>query len=852
MINYKSALVALLLTFGSSAAVADTTAIVHGRLLTITGGVIEDGTLVLEKGRIAAVGGPATKVPAGAHIHDARGMTVYPGLIDIGSSIGLVDPDNMKPNPVAAPTPAAVVADAIKPMDYVGVERLNGITNSVVTNGYASAVPGHAALIQLIEDPAAIVLRRDSGLVLNLEALRKDGYPSTPFGAAGYVRQLLTRAQELASSGSRPDPKNQQDVDAAAFIPHLGRNKPLMVYATTDDDVGVALDLAEQFDLKLVLCGLTRIDRSIERLAASGMSAVVGPLAGDPPPGKRFDHVYRMPARLASRGIPVAIATLDRVPGGPRNLPYQAGIAAAFDLPHAEAMKAITLAPAQAFGVEKDLGSLEVGKLANVVVSDGDPLDVTTDVKQVFINGVSIPMSNRQTRLRDEYDHAASSMEGRIDAEISASGQAQALLQELTSKIGARVSGTPEGERAETFAHEQFKRFGYGNARFEPFVFDAWTRGPLSLEIDGRVTSAIALGHAPAKTELTAQLVDIGNGNPEDYAVAPERVRGKVVLAYSGNLPGTPKGIAARPRYEKIAVARRYGAAGVILISAAPGNAVATGSGRLASDTGPSLPAVMVGHDDGMSLKTRLARKPLPVEWQMTNSLFQATPRNVIATLEGSEPSDEHIVFGGHLDSWDLATGALDNGVGAVTVLDVARALKAAGYRPRRTIHFVLYMGEEQGMYGSQAHVDALAREGVLPKVKYMFNTDMSIDPVAFNIWGFPARQAFYDSLAARVRTYVPDFEGRVVSRPMPGGDSDPYQRRGIPILYLDGRLTPELLACQHSACDRLDIVRRDQLQNTVRISAQALKALADADELPAQVLEGAALETYKQANALL
>lgn len=505
--------------------------------------------------------------------------------------------------------------------------------------------------------------------------------------------------------------------------------------------------------------------------------------------------------------------------------------------------------PTDDFVITKGLGSLEVGKRANVVIADGDPLDVTTDVKQVFINGKPVPMSSRHTRLRDEYQVAAQGVDERIDAEIT-SGQAYMLLEELTSRIGARVTGTPEGEQAEAFAYEQFKRFGYANARYEPFAFQAWTRGPLSLEVDGRSIAAAALGHTPA-AELKTQLVDIGNGNPEDYARAPDKVRGKVVLAYSRNLPGTAKEIAVRRRSEKIVLARQHGAVAVIFINTADGNGIAVGGGTAMGETEAPLPAVVIGREDGMALKARLARMSLPVSLSMTNSFFHSTPRNVVAILEGTDLADEHIVFGAHLDSWDLATGALDNGVGAVTVLEVARALKAAGYRPRRTIHFVLYMGEEQGMYGSRAHVAELARNEVLAKVKYMFNTDMSIDPVAFNTWGFPAQEAFYEELADSIRKYIPAFEGRVVSRPMSGGDSDPYQRRGIPILYLNGRLTPELLACQHAACDRLDIVGRDELQNTMRISAHTLKALADADELPAQILGGEALEAYKRAHKL-
>jgi imidazolonepropionase-like amidohydrolase len=139
----------------------------------------------------------------------------------------------------------------------------------------------------------------------------------------------------------------------------------------------------------------------LDKIAATGLPVIVGPIYEEPKAWERYDAVFKMPAELAKRGVKIAFASYDA--HYVRNLPYAAGYATAFGLPHDEALKAITLNPAQIWGVADKLGSLDIGKQANVVVANGDPLDVKTDVKHVFIGGEEIPLVNRQTQLRDQY-----------------------------------------------------------------------------------------------------------------------------------------------------------------------------------------------------------------------------------------------------------------------------------------------------------------------------------------------------------------------------------------------------------------------------------------------------------------
>jgi imidazolonepropionase-like amidohydrolase len=181
----------------------------------------------------------------------------------------------------------------------------------------------------------------------------------------------------------------------------LHGQKPVVLAAEEANDVQTAMGLAREFHLKVILNHLAHSASVLDLVAASGFPVIVGPIYEQPKESERYDAVFRLPAEMAKRGIKIAFASFEA--HNSRNLPYAAGYATAFGLSPEEALKAITLNPAQIWGVDKQLGSLDVGKTANVVVANGDPLDVKTDVKHVFIDGQEIPLVNRQTELRDQY-----------------------------------------------------------------------------------------------------------------------------------------------------------------------------------------------------------------------------------------------------------------------------------------------------------------------------------------------------------------------------------------------------------------------------------------------------------------
>jgi imidazolonepropionase-like amidohydrolase len=406
-------------------------AIEGGKLLTVSHGTIENGVLVMADGKIAAVGEAGkVKVPAGAQIVDAKGMTVYPGLIDPETNFGLteISADQMTNDLVERSEeimPHMHVSDAFhSETELIPVARLNGVTNAVVAPASEDSVSGQDIFIQLYgRDRDAMIMGRDVALAMNYgaEQRRRGGrgggfgsYPSTRMGLITQLRQSFLDAQDYMAkrdaAAAKKDDKGgpaKRDLKLEALIPYLKGERPVVIGVYEGYDVEVIMGLAQEFHLKVILNHVTHSQEVLDKIASYHVPVIIGSIYDAPRADERYDAVYTLPAELAKRGVKIAISSADGE--GPvsshsvRNLPYAAGFAVAYGLPYDDGLKAITQNVADIFGFGDKLGSLDVGKMANVVIANGDPLDVRTDVKQVYIEGVAVPMVDRQTRLRDEY-----------------------------------------------------------------------------------------------------------------------------------------------------------------------------------------------------------------------------------------------------------------------------------------------------------------------------------------------------------------------------------------------------------------------------------------------------------------
>ena len=389
---------------------AQTIAITGGTVYPVSGPTIENATVLIRDGRIVAVGANVA-VPSGATRIDAAGKWITPGLIDGAGQMGLreitmvqnTNEATLRGNEVAA---SFNVLEGINPAStLIAVNRIEGVTSTLaVPNG--SLIWGQAALIDL--DGATIEAMRvksPAAMVADLSEGSKDAGGGSRAGVAQRLRRVLNDAREYAQRRNDYRRAQIQELSASAadleaLQPVLRGELPLLVLANRRSDIETALRIGREYKLRLILGGAAEGWMIANEIAAAGVPVLVEPLQNIP----TYDALgirYENAALLARGGVKVAL--LETATENTRNLRQQAGNAVATGMTWDQALRAVTLTPAEIFGVSDRYGSIEPGKVANVVVWSGDPFEFSTGVEHVYIRGREIPLRSRQTELLERY-----------------------------------------------------------------------------------------------------------------------------------------------------------------------------------------------------------------------------------------------------------------------------------------------------------------------------------------------------------------------------------------------------------------------------------------------------------------
>ena len=420
-----------------------------------------------------------------------------------------------------------------------------------------------------------------------------------------------------------------------------------------------------------------------------------------------------------------------------------------------------------------------------------------------------------------------------INKEVQQNSEAYQQLKKATETIGHRATGTENGRIAEEYAANLLRSYGY-DVSFQEFTFSGWNRRSLDLKINNQPIKAVALAHSPANVSVSGELIDLGNGLEEDYKKIGDKVKGKIVFAALGLLDGTPKEIENLHRSEKTALAEKYGAKGIILFNRPAGGILLTGT---ASVTGEiiKIPAINISLEDGLKIKENLSKGKEIAKIEMKNDVGQMKGRNIIAKKIGSKFPNEKIVLGGHLDSWDLATGAIDNGVGSFSVMDIARTYKKLNLQNDRTIEFVLFMGEEVGLIGSKYYVNQALKDGSINQIKAMSNMDMTTNPKSYYST-MESNLPILTDYANDVQKVIPDFKLKTFASVDLHSDHQPFMLQGVPIIGLsDSQFTKGALNCYHANCDTFDYVEEVGLKNNVILETYLLYRLSNLKEIPSK-----------------
>lgn len=392
-------------------------AIKGAKIIPVIGEDIQEGTILIENGKIADIGANIG-IPSGATTIDARGLTAYPGMIDSFCYLGLQEIGAVRATVDSRETgrfnPQVRAVEAIWPDSiHIPISRSNGITAAVVacTGGLIS---GQSGMIRLVGwTPEEMVIKPSVAMYIQFPSIprfRRQAQTQPREQTSKQIEELkdiLNRAryyQKRKEAAQKDARLSLPEVDEKLefLLPVVNGKLPVMISVYADKDIQAAIQFVKDEKLKAIFFGVTEGWKVAEDLKKSGIPVVFGSLNAMPPKWEDgYDSIYRNPGVLANAGVKFAFSSQSS--SAAKDLPYHAAKAAAFGLDKKEALKGVTIYPAQIFGVDDMMGSLEKGKVANLVLADGDILELGTNIKYVFIDGRQTDLSNRYTELLERY-----------------------------------------------------------------------------------------------------------------------------------------------------------------------------------------------------------------------------------------------------------------------------------------------------------------------------------------------------------------------------------------------------------------------------------------------------------------
>ncbi|MGB8476319.1 MAG: amidohydrolase family protein [Candidatus Acidiferrum sp.] len=408
-------------------------ALTHAKIFTLAGPPIDDGTLVIRDGKIAAVGANV-EVPKGAQVIDVKGLQVYPGLFDPITQMGLSEISAVSATVDTTETgefnPDVVAATAISPSsEHIPVTRASGITEVLAvpdsggfdSRGGEGVIGGQASAIHLagwtIND---MLIKKSVAMVIVWPKMETRTFDFATFSRkekpfieakqeyekkVNELADYLDSARHYAQAMGHGGPSDyKRDLKLEALAPVIRGQLPVLVFADRARDIRNAVEFCDKQKLRMILAGGLEAYKEKDLLRSKGIPVILRPTLTEPlNEDDPYDRVLTQPAELVAAGVKIAFGSFDN--SFARRLGQQAANAVAYGLPYDDALKAVTIYPAQLFGLSGEVGTLENGKVANIIVTNGDPLELTTEVKYLFIKGQRTSLENKHLRLYEKYSH---------------------------------------------------------------------------------------------------------------------------------------------------------------------------------------------------------------------------------------------------------------------------------------------------------------------------------------------------------------------------------------------------------------------------------------------------------------
>lgn len=392
-------------------------ALLNATIETVTNGQVQ-GTLIIRDGKIVEIG---TDISLSDDLEqiDCTGMTIYPGMIDGGTTVGLAEVGSVAltqdANEIGDITPHVKALTAVNPNSVIiPVTRTNGVT-AVITAPTGGMFPGTASLIYLHGYTPSQMDAGFAAIRMNFPSARKRGRRDdrTEEDRKKDMDKALKKLNDVWEQAELyariEDAYKNGEADAPAYNPEMAAlaaavrgDIKLMIEVNQAKDIEAAIGWVQEKKLDVIFTGVAEGWRVADKIAEAKIPVVTGPMLSTPNRSSdRYDRPYANAGMMSKAGVKVAIRTNESE--NARNLPFNAGFAAAYGMGQAEALKAVTINPAEIFGVADKLGSLEKGKSATLFVSTGDPFEPASQIKYLFIDGYMVPLDSRHIRLYNEF-----------------------------------------------------------------------------------------------------------------------------------------------------------------------------------------------------------------------------------------------------------------------------------------------------------------------------------------------------------------------------------------------------------------------------------------------------------------
>jgi len=418
---YAVLLVTIAMLAGTALAADQDLIVVRGaRIITVSGKDYANGNILIRGTRIEAVG-PDVTIPQEAKVIEAGGLTAYPGMIDCHSYLGMLEISNIAATvdyqEIGLTNPQIKAVEGLRPDSvHIPIARAHGVTTAhIIPEG--AFVAGQTGLIRLTGwTPEEMIIRKSVAMHMLFPTrpgflfMQMMGKSQSPEEAVSQIKDYLKAARlykerkHLAEENPNTIPHEFEE-RYESFLPVIEGKLPIMLTVHTEKEIKAALELVKEEKIRAIFFGVMEGWKVAEELKEAGIPVVLGNLyAAYPNFDDGYDRHWRAASVMHKAGVKFAFGTQKMLPPLGKDLPFFAAKAVAFGLERKAALRAVTLSAAEILGVDDILGSLEPGKLANIVLADGDLFEFKTKIKTVLIDGQEIDLSNLYTDMVDKYE----------------------------------------------------------------------------------------------------------------------------------------------------------------------------------------------------------------------------------------------------------------------------------------------------------------------------------------------------------------------------------------------------------------------------------------------------------------